>query len=192
MNKKRRSTGETDDGLGDVDEDIADWLTHRFALLATAMRTPEGRETYDMLYRISEMEILQRAQKQQAGKRQAAEPDVPTDMPTTPDSARLPLSRANELSYPCMAAASLNSFETGGGHVLGLLVASVLSAEELRDEAVRAWGERQIQNVEVHVWTGGIDKSTQLSADPVQVILDRSVFEPSALRYVTTLNVSYA
>jgi len=188
-NSKTSGTG-TGSGLeGTLPSEVEARFRDEFESLIQRMQSPKSANAYDALAKMTGEEIRDffRARRD----RETASTPSPEATSTQP-ATFIPLARAEELAYPCNVLATLNHFETGVGHLLGVMVVSVGSAKDLRDEVARAWRDYHAQGVEVRTWEDLSDSGALLPISPARTILTQSVFSPSVLRYVSTLHVCYA
>ena len=169
--------------------DVEQRLREEFEALIRRMQSPESTAAYDQLSHMSGEDVSDFFRSQRG---QPKEPDATSGIEPPTSASFIPLSRAEELEYPCVVMASLNYFATGEGHLLGLMIIAASSATDLQEEARRIWGEYHAQGVEIRPWSDLSDEGALLPTEPARNVLTRSIFRPSAFRYVSSLHVNYA
>lgn len=164
-------------------------LRQEFEDLIQRMQSPQSAAAYDTVLNMTGAEVRDFFD----GARKRAEGLDSSRAAASKQPAKFtPLACAEQLSYPCIVLAILNCFETGLGHVIGAMVLSVGSAQELREEVRREWTDYYAQSVEVRTWNDLSDEGALLPVEPVRRILARRGIRPSVLRYVSRLHVSYS
>lgn len=190
--KKRRAietASESQTVAPSLPPDFEHRLRAEFEALIRRMQSPASAAAYDTLANLSVEDVREFFQSPRGQRTTNA---ASSDFARHESATFLPLSRAEELDYPCVILVSLNYFATGEGHMRGLLIASVSSAKDLRDEVARTWSDYHAQGVEIRPWTDLSDDGALLPVQPARDVLTRSAHRPWRLRYASTLHVNYA
>lgn len=163
-------------------------LREEFEELIRRMQSPEHREAVRMVSDMTGAEVQEFFKAPPRHRKNLWSAPEPRAEPP----ALIPLSRADELSYPCVVLCSLNYFATGEGHLTGLLIVQVSSAAHLREEISRAWDDYYSPCIEIRPWDDLSSGGALLPIEPAKAVLTKGVLRPSALKYLTTLHVRYA
>lgn len=175
--------------VGALSPAVEENLRDEFEALIGRMQSPDHRDAVRAVHEMTGKEVQEffRTSPRHREDLRSSSKDIPPRPP-----ALIPLSRADELSYPCVVLCSLNYFATGEGHLLGLLIVQVSSASHLREEVSRAWDDYYSTCIEIRPWDDLSSEGALLPIEPAKTVLTKGVLRPAALKYLTTLHVRYA